>query len=149
MENSLAHAHWNRFHNSYSTPYSQETLHVLWKCSNSLAQGTPYNILAAIAIPNFEKAFQSTAENQTKINQAALACALERFKNARGHYPESLDELKPVFMANIPHDIIGGQPLHYHRASDKFVLYSVGWNQTDDGGTPGASREQGDWVWGE
>ena len=51
---------------------------------------------------------------------------------------ESLDALAPQFIETIPHDIIGGQPLHYRRTEDgQFVLYSVGWNETDDGGRGG------------
>ena len=64
-----------------------------------------------------------------------MAIALERYRLAHGEYPESLDALAPQFMEKIPHDIINGQPLHYRRTSDgQFVLYSVGWNETDDGG---------------
>jgi hypothetical protein len=54
--------------------------------------------------------------------------------------------------------------LHYRRtedppspgsgaASGKFLLYSVGWNETDDGGQialkkdGSEDRENGDWVW--
>ena len=37
----------------------------------------------------------------------------------------------------LPHDIINGQPLHYRRTDDgQFVLYSVGWDEKDDGGVP-------------
>jgi len=138
------------------TECSDWTNHIVFpeRCANTMKMierefdhRTPYNFIALIAVPNTEKAYRSTAENQTKINQATLACALERFKNARGHYPEALDELKPEFMANIPHDIIGGQPLHYQRKGDIFLLYSVGWNGTDDGGVPGKTQEDGDWVW--
>jgi hypothetical protein len=57
-------------------------------------------------------------------------------------------------MEKIPHDVIGGQPLHYRRTDDgQFVLYSVGWNETDDGGVVGETKgkvagfEFGDWVW--
>jgi len=32
-------------------------------------------------------------------------------------------------------------------ANDKFLLYSVGWNKADDGGTPGKVLTEGDWVW--
>jgi hypothetical protein len=28
-----------------------------------------------------------------------------------------------------------------------FVLYSVGWNEKDDGGKPGKRWLEGDWVW--
>ena len=57
---------------------------------------------------------------------------------------------------SLPHDVIGGQPLKYHRTDNRqFVLYSVGWNGTDDGGkvfTKYSSNgsidlEKGDWVW--
>ena len=58
------------------------------------------------------------------------------------------------FIAKLPHDIINGQPLHYRRTDDgQFVLYSAGWNETDDGGTVALTkggavdREKGDWVW--
>ena len=36
----------------------------------------------------------------------------------------------------------------YRRMGDgKFLLYSVGWNETDDGGTASDKMDQGDWVW--
>jgi hypothetical protein len=54
---------------------------------------------------------------------------------AHGEYPETLDALVPQLIEKLPHDIIGGQPLHYHcSASGKFLLYSAGWNETDYGG---------------
>jgi hypothetical protein len=96
------------------------------------------------------------AKNQTTINEAQVACALERYQIAHGEYPETLDTLMPQFIEQLPHDIIGGQPLHYRRTDDrKFLLYSVGWNERDDGGVvdtkPSAkghdNREYGDWVW--
>ncbi len=115
----------------------------------------PYTFLAAIAVPNYLKAFQTTARNQTLVNEAQIVCALERYELAHGEYPESLDALMPQFVEKLPHDIIGGQPLHYRRTDDgKFLLYSVGWNETDDGGQPSPTGQngqidfsQGDWVW--
>jgi hypothetical protein len=62
--------------------------------------------------------------------------------------------LVPQFIAGLPHDIINGQPLNYRRtADDRFVLYSVGWNETDDDGEVGLKENgsvdinTGDWVW--
>jgi len=85
---------------------------------------------------------------------ARVAIALERYRLAHGDFPESLDVLAPQFIAKLPHDVINGQPLHYRRTSDgQFVLYSVGWNETDDGGEVGLTKKgyldisQGDWVW--
>ena len=68
--------------------------------------------------------------------RAAVAGALERYRLTHDSYPETLDTLAPQFIAKLPHDIINGQPLKYRRMQDGlFVLYSVGWNETDDGGT--------------
>jgi hypothetical protein len=95
------------------------------------------------------------ANAQATADQAVIACALERHRLATGAYPENLDALAPRFMKQIPRDIIGGEPLRYRRTADGlFVLYSVGWNQTDDDGTPaffasgrGPETKDGDWVW--
>jgi hypothetical protein len=101
-----------------------------------------------MALPNFTKAMQTTARNQTLANEAYLACGLERYRLTHGQYPETLDALVPQFAEKPPHDIIGGQPLKYRRAADgQFVLYSVGWNEKDDGGVPGQTVADGDWVW--
>ncbi|HEV2694218.1 MAG TPA: hypothetical protein VG347_15090 [Verrucomicrobiae bacterium] len=111
---------------------------------------TVFHLLANIAIPNFTKAFQTYAFNQTLANEAQIACALERYRLAHNAYPETLDALTPQFMDKIPVDIFGGEPLHYHRTADgSFLLYSVGWNETDDGGTPGtlSDPKKGDWLW--
>jgi hypothetical protein len=114
----------------------------------------PYKFFAGEAIPNFAKAWQTTAHNQTMVNEAQIACALERYHLAHNKYPETLDALSPQFIAQIPHDIINGQPLHYRRTDDgNFLLYSVGWNEMDDGGQVvlakdgSVDREKGDWVW--
>jgi hypothetical protein len=65
-----------------------------------------------------------------------------------------LEALVPKFLAKLPHDIITGEPLKYRRADSSFVLYSIGWNEIDDGGMtpPSVSTGnlgviQGDWVW--
>ena len=115
---------------------------------------SPYTILARVALPNFSRAMQTTARNQTFVNEAFIVCALERHRAARGEFPESLDALVPAFADAFPRDLIGGQPFHYRReAGGGFTLYSIGWNETDDGAQatttsgPGADFSKGDWVW--
>ena len=130
---------------------------------------SPYKILAYIAIPNYSRATQTTAHNQTLVNEAQIVCALERYRLAHGDYPGTLDALVPQFIEKLPHDIIGvppspgsgatSQPLHYRcmdppsqssgAARGIFLLYSVGWNEKDDGGQRRWHRDftKGDWVW--
>ena len=49
------------------------------------------------------------------------------------------------------YDLITDKPYKYRRTIDgQFVLYSIGWDEKDDGGVPGKSlfdEKQGDWVW--
>ena len=86
---------------------------------------------------------------------AQIACALERYRLAHHEYPETLDALAPQFMGTVLHDIIDGRPLNYRRTDDgKFLLYSVGWNEQDNGGQPSPKGKNGaidytigDWVW--
>jgi len=103
-----------------------------------------------------DKSAVKTARAQAILDQAAVACALERFRLAKGQYPENLQTLLPTFIGKIPPDVINGQPLHYRRAEDgKFLLYSVGWNRKDDGGVVAYHQDkaltqndgQDDWVW--
>ena len=105
-------------------------------------------------LPALGAAAKKFAYSQSSVNLARVAIALERYRLAHGEYPETLDALAPQFIAQVPHDIINGQPLHYHRTDDgQFVLYSVGWNETDDGGqiaytrSGSVDRDKGDWVW--
>jgi len=105
-------------------------------------------------MPGFQNAVIRFAYAQESVDLARVAIALERYRLAHGEHPESLDALAPQFIANLPHDIINGQPLHYRRTADgQFVLYSVGWNETDDGGVVALTKagnldnRKGDWVW--
>ena len=114
----------------------------------------PYHFLAALFLPAVEKSSFQFARAQTAIDQAVLACALERYRLAKGEYPPALEQLKGGFIREIPKDVITGGPLHYSRTeTNKFLLYSVGWNEKDDKGVPtppGATplrQATGDWVW--
>lgn len=122
------------------------------------------DIFARLLVPSMEAYAKKAAYAQNSVNLARTAFALERYRLAHTGYPDSLDALVPRFAAHLPHDIIGGQSLKYRReAGDRFILYSVGWNEKDDGGTvafkessSGQPKDKeplpvdldaGDWVW--
>lgn len=102
------------------------------------------------------EAMRKYAFGQTHVNEAVVACALERYRRANGQFPEKLIDITPKYLGRIPSDLITGEPLKYRRTADgQFVLYSVGWNEKDDGGTvamtdgktPTVDATRGDWVW--
>ncbi len=118
-----------------------------------------HDFLASTLSGTYPRCFVKSAYAQTSVSEVLLALALERCRLAEGKYPESLAALVPRYVTNPPHDVMTGQPFIYRlTGSGKFILYSVGWNGTDDGGKavfmkaatgkngPRQDYEQGDWV---
>lgn len=114
-----------------------------------------HEVFSALLLPALGRAAEKTAFAQTSVDTAGLACALERYRLTHNEFPQSLDALVPGFIDRLPHDLINRQPLKYRRTGDgEYLLYSVGWNETDEGGCIGLSqsgdsvdRQKGDWVW--
>jgi hypothetical protein len=115
-----------------------------------------WHILTDEASGPIVEAVQGFAVAQATVDEARIACALERYRLAHGAYPASLAAAASYFSGPMPHDIMNGQPYHYRLLPNgTFMIYSVGWNQKDDGGKvvyradePRAiDYEQGDWVW--
>jgi hypothetical protein len=134
---------------------AQQTERMLTEAQQSLDRFPPYSFLSRAALPNYLKVWQNASRNQTLVNQAAVACALERYRLALGNYPETLDALVPRFTKKLPYDLFGGAPLKYQQFGNQYQVYSIGWNEKDDGGQPSPKQAnnpnpdwpQGDWVW--
>ena len=111
----------------------------------------PYTRLNDLSPNGFRMAMVQAVYNQTKLDQALIACALERYRLAKGSYPKTLAELTPTFLEKRPHDLFTGKDFIYHSdATNSFKLYSVGYNGIDDGGKEGikpGDKEALDWVW--
>jgi hypothetical protein len=101
------------------------------------------------------KALSKFAQAQVWVDEARIACALERYRLAQGKYPATLDMLASALREDLPHDVMSGEAYRYKLNVDpSYLLYSVGWNQSDDGGREVKEKEgrqrdyaQGDWVW--
>jgi len=110
-----------------------------------------HRLMATRLLPALSRVILRSAAAQTAFNQAAIACALQRYRLANGHFPEALEALAPKFVSRLPNDVLTGEPYKYRLTADgRFVLYSIGWDEKDDGGVPGKilfDEQQGDWVW--
>ena len=92
--------------------------------------------------------------NHTMVQQTRLACAMERFRRAKGAFPSELGELVPEFIPAVPVDVCDGNPLRYRRNADGgYDLWSIGTDRKDDGGKPEKSDSHSspvhlpDFVW--
>jgi hypothetical protein len=120
----------------------------------NLLRPRPYDALSRMFLPGVAGCAGKFARAQASVELARVACALERYRLANGQFPETPEALAPKFIEKLPHDIINGQPLKYRRTDDgEFVLYSVGWDETDDGGKVELTKsgnldwQKGDWIW--
>lgn len=74
--------------------------------------------------------------SEAMVLMMETACALERYRNAKGALPDSLDALTPAYLASVPMDPCDGKPLRYRREPVGYVVYSVDMNRKDDGAPP-------------
>lgn len=75
----------------------------------------------------------ATADAQHRL--ARLAVAMWRYRLEHGAFPDGLDALAPQYLPTIPIDPFTGDSVKLTRADGRLVIYSVGENLTDDGGT--------------
>ena len=118
---------------------------------------TPYTVMIHLLLPALGQSTKRSNAAQTAVDQAAIACALERYRQANGKWPDTLAQLSPQWLAKVPQDLVSGQPMKFKAQPDGgYLLWAVGWNQKDDGGKPGVRREgnatrndlgSGDLVW--
>jgi hypothetical protein len=71
---------------------------------------------------------------KAELRCAAAALAAERYRLAKGHWPERLDDLVPDFLLAVPTDPFDGRPLRLRRTADVIIVYSVGPDGEDNGG---------------
>lgn len=132
--------------------------HLSGKMQDDLARRRlgPYNLYAKLSIAPLSGAPIRPARAQTWVDEARVACALERYRLEHHDLPDRLVALVPQFIPKVPNDLIDLLPLRYRKNPDgTYVLYSIGWNGVDDGGvaglrtgsTPTAMLSQGDWIW--
>ena len=64
---------------------------------------------------------------------AKLVVACHRFERDKGRFPESLAELVPNYLSEVPQDPYDGAPFRY--SAEKGLVWAVGKNLTDEGGS--------------
>ncbi|MCI0629346.1 MAG: hypothetical protein L0Y44_01680 [Phycisphaerales bacterium] len=90
----------------------------------------------ALLVPAVSKA-QVQGELMSQQRDAALlAIALELHHRRHGHWPQSLTELAPALLPQVPVDRFDGQPIRYRLIDGKPLIYSVGSDRDDDAGQP-------------
>ncbi|MBN1257213.1 MAG: hypothetical protein JXA52_05860 [Planctomycetes bacterium] len=65
---------------------------------------------------------------------AQVVIAVERYNLKHNRLPDSLPDLVPEFLSEVPLDPFDGKPIRYKPTPKGYLIYSVAWDRIDDGG---------------
>lgn len=101
-----------------------------------------WDLLQQVTWPRADPGHISFA--QSSLAQALIACALERFRLAKGAYPASLEEIGASLPPRARLDAVTGRPMMYLRIGDGgFTLRGAG----PDGRVETKPNPSDDWIW--
>ena len=102
---------------------------------------TKKNIFFDILMPALTKLINYSHRSRVDIEATLTILGVMQYEKEYGQLPESLDILaKKGFLREVPIDPFSNESLVYRKTDDGFILYSVGYNFTDDGGVPGVYK---------
>jgi hypothetical protein len=90
--------------------------------------------LAVLFIPALQKVFDTSRRKHAYLRCTVAALAAERYRQKHQKWPDSLDKLRPPFLADVPLDPFDGEQLRSRRVEDGVVIYSVSSDRTDNNG---------------
>jgi hypothetical protein len=93
------------------------------------------DIIVELLLPAIERVAEAFQRSQAKLRCGVTALAAERYRQAHGRWPDSLDELvQAKLLAAVPLDPYGGAPLRLRRTANGLVIYSISRDGQDNGG---------------
>jgi type II secretory pathway pseudopilin PulG len=115
-------------------------------------KGVPiYCVLTRVIVPVFGRVRASADREMADCALGQAAVTLAAYRSRFGAYPDTLAQASDKMGWKIPDDPFSGKSLVYRRRGAGYVLYSIGANLKDDGGTPPGDNQSlitdGDTVW--
>lgn len=103
------------------------------------------HMLTSILMPAIFKVKEIHSETTAELRITRAGLALLQHKQSGDVFPDKLETLK---LENI-NDPFSAEPLRYKAQGQSFILYSVGPDQKDNGGSPKQKKQKDDWdiVW--
>ena len=92
-------------------------------------------IFSRLCLPNIGQVRLVGLRYRQKFITARLGLRVHRYFAEHGKFPASLAEITDDRLPTVPVDLFSGKPLVYKVLPDGFVIYPVGENGIDDGGS--------------
>jgi hypothetical protein len=86
-----------------------------------------------IICPNIRKSVQRKYLANFDFDATAVWLAIKAYEMEKGKLPDSLKELVPMYLPEVPKDPFDGKPIRYSK--EKKIIYSVGPDLIDSGGS--------------
>lgn len=102
-------------------------------------------VFSRIMLPALTRANEAQASNEARLDLMQIGLSLEQYRARTGALPDTLAPIASELGGTVPVDPFTGTPYVYRPSGGGFLLYSVGRNQTDDGGRQ--ESRTGDIVW--
>jgi type II secretory pathway pseudopilin PulG len=103
-------------------------------------EGRKGAILTAMFVPAILKGIERSAERIAQQRLVQIALAIEQYRIVENRPPNSLLELTPKFLPEVPTDPFDDKEIRYRKEGDSYVIYSIGPDRVDDGGKKQISR---------
>jgi len=93
--------------------------------------------MVKLILPAVDKLQENRSRMESVFRATCLVVALELYRQVEGDVPEALDALVPDYVNELPIDPYGVGPFVYRAGplAGDYVLYSVGQDLSDDGGS--------------
>jgi hypothetical protein len=112
-----------------------ERLTVYEAVAQDFSSGQRGGLLTRLLMPALLRTYQLEMRHIADCRVARTALAVERYRLTQGKLPQALDELVPAYLDAVPADPFDGQALRYTLLAKGYVVYSIGEDGIDDGGT--------------
>ncbi|UCC68939.1 MAG: hypothetical protein JSV79_03185 [Armatimonadota bacterium] len=126
---------WRRYDRAFALPWPRSTEQadaIGWAVDRL---PTYRAVLTKMIFPVYGRAIWRRERLTAQMRAAQISLALKAYHAEHARYPDSLAELEAAGW-RLPTDPFVGEPFHYRRDGDGFVVWSTGQDMDDDGGRP-------------
>lgn len=104
------------------------------------------HLYTTLLFPATWGAFNATGTSLAHRDLVLAAIAARQYEHKHGQLPDSLQALVPEFLPAVPTDPFDGQPLRFQATDEGLVIYSIGRDRQDDGGSDPEQQREPDIV---
>ena len=133
------------FGDSYSHEQANNELYKLSSDIDKMERNKKHHLLTSMLFPSIVRVKQIHREMTAELRITRAGLTLLQHKQSRDTFPDTLEALK---LSDII-DPYSAEPLRYKAQGQDFILYSIGPDKRDNGGSPRKKKQEKDWdiVW--